>query len=321
MLAARLSDHIQSLQRSIDAIVKEARRPVRTDLAAAGDATAAVRARAAYWSALAEDQGRTMTVSLPDHPLVVPVAADDLADVVDVLVDNVFAHTPDGTAFEIGLEHVDGAVVLVVADDGPGIAIDRPRRPGGQHRAGPRHRPSYRGGVWRRAAGRAPRPARGPGWRSGCRWSGLDGHALSRPRAHRARSSSSPLVRRSRRRGRSSLVVVAVVVGSVLGLAACDGRGRRLAPALGCRLRCRAGAGGGRGGEGPARVGRRDDDRADLLGDAHLAAEHGRLPQGAQRTFGRWRWARVAAGVAGAASGRLGAARRAAVRRGPEAAW
>ncbi len=121
-LAARLADHIQVLQRSIDAIVKEARRPVRTDLAAAGDATAAVRARVGFWSALAEDQGRIMTVSLPDRPLVVPVAADDLADLLDVLIDNVFAHTPDGTPFEVRLE-TDGAnALLVVADRGPGLA-------------------------------------------------------------------------------------------------------------------------------------------------------------------------------------------------------
>lgn len=125
MLAARLADHIQVLQRSIDAIVKEARRPVRTDLAAAGDATAAVRARVGFWSALAEDQGRLMTVTLPDRPLLVPVAADDLVDLVDVLIDNVFAHTPDGTPFEVRLDSDGVNALLVVADHGPGIAPPR----------------------------------------------------------------------------------------------------------------------------------------------------------------------------------------------------
>ncbi len=121
-LAARLADHLQVLQRSIDVIVKEARRPVRTDLTAAGDATATVRERVAFWSALAEDQGRAMTVSVPDRPLVVPVAVDDLTDLVDLLVDNVFAHTPDGTAFEVALDAEGGHAVLVVADRGPGPA-------------------------------------------------------------------------------------------------------------------------------------------------------------------------------------------------------
>lgn len=125
-LAARLADHITALQRSIDAIVKDARRPVRTDLAAAGDATVVVGARARFWTPLAEDQDRPLVVSLPDHPLVVPVAPDDLADAVDVLVDNVFAHTPDGTAFEIRLAEVEGAAVLTVSDAGPGIADRSP---------------------------------------------------------------------------------------------------------------------------------------------------------------------------------------------------
>ncbi|MEP7369229.1 MAG: ATP-binding protein, partial [Dermatophilaceae bacterium] len=39
----------------------------------------------------------------------------------DALVDNVFAHTPDGTAFSVSLAVVDGNLVrLEVADDGPG---------------------------------------------------------------------------------------------------------------------------------------------------------------------------------------------------------
>ncbi len=125
-LATRLADHIQVLQRSIDVIVKEARRPVRTDLTAAGDAAEAARGRVEFWSVLADDQGRTMTVSLPDHPVVVAVAGDDLADLVDVLVDNVFAHTPDGTAFEVGLRVEGTDAVLVVADDGPGLAARPP---------------------------------------------------------------------------------------------------------------------------------------------------------------------------------------------------
>ena len=125
-LSARLGTHIQALQRSIDAIVKEARRPVRTDLAASGDLTSTVRSRAQFWSALAEDQGRELTVSLPGHALVVGAATDDLADLVDVLVDNVFAHTPDGTPLEIELAADGSDAVLVVADSGPGISERSP---------------------------------------------------------------------------------------------------------------------------------------------------------------------------------------------------
>lgn len=131
VLASRLQDHISVLQRSIDAIVKEARRPVRTDLAASSDATAAVRDRMTFWGALAEDQGRPMTLTLPPGPVEVPVARDDLTDVVDVLVDNVFGHTPDGTPFAVTLTATADDAVLVVLDEGPGLAPAAGKRPQG----------------------------------------------------------------------------------------------------------------------------------------------------------------------------------------------
>ena len=126
----RLQDHISVLQRSIDEIVREARRPVRTDLRAACDATVTVRGRTDFWLALAEDQGRSTDVSLPDEPLLVPVAAEDLADVVDVLIDNVFAHTPEQTPFAVRLA-ADGELVrLTVSDAGPGPVSRGGDRPG-----------------------------------------------------------------------------------------------------------------------------------------------------------------------------------------------
>ncbi len=109
-----------------------------------------------------------MTVSLPDRPLVVPVAVDDLADVVDVLVDNVFAHTPDGTAFEVALT-VDGPdAVLVVADHGPASApVPHPAGWGapdwGSTSPGVPPPPPAA------TCGSPRRPAAAPGWRSGCR--------------------------------------------------------------------------------------------------------------------------------------------------------
>ncbi|HEX5862558.1 MAG TPA: ATP-binding protein, partial [Nocardioides sp.] len=47
---------------------------------------------------------------------------DDLADLVDVLIDNVFAHTPERTAFAVHLDVEDSTARLVVSDDGPGPA-------------------------------------------------------------------------------------------------------------------------------------------------------------------------------------------------------
>src|SRR6202022_4016892 len=45
----------------------------------------------------------------------------DLAATIDALVANVFAHTPEGTAFHISVARAGDGGVLVVADEGPGF--------------------------------------------------------------------------------------------------------------------------------------------------------------------------------------------------------
>ncbi len=63
-----------------------------------------------------------------------PVGLDsaDAQDLLDVLIDNVFAHTPEGTPFALSLIETDDDVVLVVSDSGPGFSRDlgEPRRVG-----------------------------------------------------------------------------------------------------------------------------------------------------------------------------------------------
>lgn len=120
-LADRLRDHIGHLQRTVDAVVKDARRPVRSTVGRSCDAASVVRDRVAFWSALAADQGRELTVDIPPGATRAAIDATDLVDLVDALVDNVFAHTPDGTAFAVSLiSSGPGMVLLEVADSGPG---------------------------------------------------------------------------------------------------------------------------------------------------------------------------------------------------------
>ena len=130
-LGERLRQHIGTLQRSIDAIVNEARRPVRHGMSSQCDAVAVIRDRAAYWAPLAEDQGRTLGLHLAAVSALVPLDAVDLSDVVDVLIDNVFAHTPEGTGFEVAVNlDNDQCVRLTVSDNGPEIDLRRPKGPG-----------------------------------------------------------------------------------------------------------------------------------------------------------------------------------------------
>jgi len=128
-LAGRLRGHVDELQRSVDAVVREARRPLRTALPVACDAADVVRARSDFWEPLAQDQERAFDVVVPGHACLVPVAPEDLGDVVDVLLDNVFAHTPEGASVLVSLTDGRRERVLTVADGGPGaIAADAVRR-------------------------------------------------------------------------------------------------------------------------------------------------------------------------------------------------
>jgi signal transduction histidine kinase len=132
--AARLADHVDVLERSVGDVIREARRGVREQAAAACDVVEVVRERVAFWSVLAEDQGRRLELRLPSSSRHVRVAPADLAAAVDALLENVFAHTPEGTAMAVAVDVGRGEASLVIADDGPGIprgAVDRGASGGG----------------------------------------------------------------------------------------------------------------------------------------------------------------------------------------------
>ena len=50
-----------------------------------------------------------------------PIAEQDLVDLLDVLLDNVFAHTPEGTGFAVRVLRTATASSLEIEDDGPGL--------------------------------------------------------------------------------------------------------------------------------------------------------------------------------------------------------
>ncbi len=121
-LGERLREHITQLERTVDAIVHDARRPSRNAGRGTCDAAKIVRQRVAFWSALAEEQDRPLRTAVPERPMLANVSTHDLTDVVDVLLDNVFAHTDDGVPIEVWLvPRADGAIVLTVEDGGTGL--------------------------------------------------------------------------------------------------------------------------------------------------------------------------------------------------------
>jgi signal transduction histidine kinase len=125
--AAELADLVGQLQVTIDEVVREARRPLREDLPGGCDATAVVAARIDYWRPLAEDQDRALEVELPAQRTPVGLSALDLGDLLDICIDNIFAHTPDGVGFRVALEVAGDVAHLVIGDGGAGF----PSRPAG----------------------------------------------------------------------------------------------------------------------------------------------------------------------------------------------
>jgi signal transduction histidine kinase len=117
----RLARDIDALERMVDAVIREARRSQREGLAASGDVVEAVAERTAFWAPLADDQGRSFEVDVPGTPLAVAASRADLDALVDVLLDNVFSHTPEGTAVRVSVAPDGDGVLLTVADDGPGF--------------------------------------------------------------------------------------------------------------------------------------------------------------------------------------------------------
>ncbi|GLV78043.1 sensor histidine kinase [Streptomyces hygroscopicus] len=114
---------VAQLEREVDQIIRTARQH-KTHTPSGCDAAEVVRERMEFWSALAEDEGRTVRLAGVDRPVRVPVARSELAAALDALLGNVFRHTPEGTALAVDV-HDGGAathsVIILVSDAGPGI--------------------------------------------------------------------------------------------------------------------------------------------------------------------------------------------------------
>ncbi|MEU9783809.1 HAMP domain-containing sensor histidine kinase [Streptomyces phaeochromogenes] len=136
--AARIGARVDAMERAVTGLISQARHRREPDAHAVCEATSALRERVAFWTVLAEDTGRAVTLDITaditpdgtaDGTLPVGVPADELAAAVDALLGNVFAHTPDGTAFSVTLApRAGGGALLTVADDGPGLSADLVQR-------------------------------------------------------------------------------------------------------------------------------------------------------------------------------------------------
>ena len=124
MESAQLKADIDDLERAVDDLIHAARtRSADVGVVAAADLGEVVRHRTGFWRILAQEQARPTSVHIGDGTHVVPLSRSDLGAMIDVLIENVFAHTPAGVGYEITVStRPDGVQMLTVTDDGPGFA-------------------------------------------------------------------------------------------------------------------------------------------------------------------------------------------------------
>lgn len=135
--AERLTDDLQDLERAVDAVIRELRRQSRDDADSIADLAEVTRERVAFWAALADEQGRPYRADIGPATAFVRLPRVDLEAVLDAVIDNVFAYTPEHTPFEVTLRSVGGGRVrLTVEDKGPGLEAGAVKRGDGGRSTG-----------------------------------------------------------------------------------------------------------------------------------------------------------------------------------------
>lgn len=117
----RLLDDFAELQRVVDHIIREVRRPGRHDQRKLADLGVLVRDRMAFWNVLAEEEGRTTSLEIPAFGPFVASPHQDLEAAVDALIGNVLAHTKEGTDYTVVCRREGNQAVVIVDDAGFGF--------------------------------------------------------------------------------------------------------------------------------------------------------------------------------------------------------
>ncbi|GIF19235.1 signal transduction histidine kinase [Actinoplanes tereljensis] len=112
---------VDRLEQEINAVITEAGRPLVARPRLECDLGAAVADRTAFWGALAEDQGRPWQAAPPPAGITVPAAFTVVVEALDVLLGNVFHHSPDDAACRVTVR-LSGLAEVIVEDAGPGFA-------------------------------------------------------------------------------------------------------------------------------------------------------------------------------------------------------
>jgi signal transduction histidine kinase len=121
---AMLKADIDEVEHAVNVMIEEARsRPAEMTDPEPVDLGEVVTHRAEFWQVLADEQGRPTSIAIDDGAHPVPLSRAELGALIDVLVENVFAHSPIGAGYRIAVRRVPGGgSMLTLVDDGPGFA-------------------------------------------------------------------------------------------------------------------------------------------------------------------------------------------------------
>lgn len=119
---ALLSD-VRRMETAVDSMITEARARSSYDQPiSVSDLGEIVTHRSAFWQVLADEQGRATAVIVEPGNHLVPAPAHELGALVDVLIENVFTHTPQGIGYQIRVRSLgDGRTEFLVEDAGAGF--------------------------------------------------------------------------------------------------------------------------------------------------------------------------------------------------------
>lgn len=125
-LAQELRSDLDDVTKEVNELILEARGAIASRPGC--DLNDVATDRAEFWRVLADDQERPWIFKAAGRPLFVEPPVGDVAAAIDVLIENVFSHTPEGAALSISCGRRDDVAEFVVGDGGAGFASEAARR-------------------------------------------------------------------------------------------------------------------------------------------------------------------------------------------------
>ena len=123
-----LARHVAVLERTLTAVIAHARLPQAERDNRSCDVRQVVADRVGFWTPLAEDQGRRVTLTVDTETVEAACTPDELSAALDALIENVIAHTPEDSPIQVVVGSAPHGCHVDITDRGSGIPLGATRR-------------------------------------------------------------------------------------------------------------------------------------------------------------------------------------------------